>query len=74
MGKIKLIGNNEPQEGFGSPDHVDMWYDTHTKTWVIQTKDKYNNQIGESEYISGKQSALKVKKEAEEKLQKELNK
>jgi hypothetical protein len=65
---MKLIDNYKIQEGYEIPDHVDMWYDVHTKLWVIQTKDKYNNQIGDAEYISGKQSAIKIKKELESKI------
>ena len=49
------------------PSYIDMWYDKHLKLWTLQVKDKYNNQIGKSEYVTGKKNALKEKEELEQK-------
>jgi hypothetical protein len=49
-----------------TPHHVDMWYDRHTRSWVIQLKSKDDFQIGDADYIgNGKESALKRKESLE---------
>lgn len=47
---------------------IDAWYDRHTKLWVIQKLNKDGYQIGDAEYVYGKQMAMKVKKELEAEL------
>lgn len=37
---------------------IDRWYDPHTKSWVIQKKDIYGNQIGDAFYTGNKQDAI----------------
>lgn len=68
MDNMKIKEEYDIPEGFEIPDHIDMWYDSHLKLWTLQTKDKYNNQIGEVEYAKGKQSAMKANEELESKL------
>lgn len=51
------------------PHHVDMWYDRHSRNWIVQLKDVYDNQIREAEYSHKKETALKNKLE----LQKQCN-
>lgn len=43
--------------------HVAVWYDRQTRSWVIQKKDRYGNQVGEADYVYTKQEALLLKKE-----------
>lgn len=31
--------------------YVDTWYDRHTRSWVVQLKDRDGNQIGDAEYV-----------------------
>jgi len=33
-----------------SGNHVETWYDRHTRSWVTQTLDADRNQIGEADY------------------------
>lgn len=40
------------------PFSVDMWYNRHERSWVIQVKDEDNCQIGNSVYVHSKQEAL----------------
>lgn len=68
MNNLRLKEEYNIPEGFEIPDHIDLWYDNSLKLWTLQTKDKYNNQIGEVEYVRGKQLAIKAKKELESKL------
>jgi hypothetical protein len=56
---MKIIGyDNEYKEPL-SPVKIDMWYNRPERSWVIQLKDKENNQIGEADYVATKQNALK---------------
>lgn len=57
------IEKHEVPEGFEVPTHIDMWYDRSLKLWTLQVKDKYDNQIGDASYITGKRNALKTKLE-----------
>lgn len=40
------------------PSKVDMWYDRHERSWVVQLKDQEENQIGEATYVYSKPEAL----------------
>ena len=40
------------------PFSIDMWYDRHERSWVIQVKDKENCQIGDSVYVGTKPEAI----------------
>lgn len=44
---------------------INLWYDKHTKLWIIQKLDINGNQIDNAIYISGKQNAIKEKQELE---------
>lgn len=37
---------------------VVRWYDCHTRSWVIQTKDNYGNQVGEASYVGTESGAI----------------
>lgn len=37
--------------------NIDTWYDRHTRLWVIQMLNKDGYQIGDAEYVYGKQEA-----------------
>lgn len=41
-------------EGQYIPHHTDCWYNRHEKMWVVQLKDKYDNQIDEAVYVYSK--------------------
>jgi 8-oxo-dGTP pyrophosphatase MutT (NUDIX family) len=47
------------------PHHVEMYYDKNTRFWIVQLQTKEGYQIGDAEYIAGKPSAIKAKKELE---------
>lgn len=36
------------------PHHTDRWYNRHEKSWVVQLKDKYDNQIDGAVYVHSK--------------------
>ena len=40
---------------------VEMWYDRHTTSWVVQRKDSEGNQIGSADYVYTKQEAQHLK-------------
>jgi hypothetical protein len=40
------------------PFNVDMWYNRHERSWVIQVKDEEGNQIGNATYVATKPEAL----------------
>lgn len=44
---------------------VDTWYDRYTKSWVVQRKDSFGNQVGDADYVYSKREALLLKKEYE---------
>ena len=48
---------------------VDVWYDRHTRLWVIQKLNKDGYQIGDSVIVYGKKSAMKTAEE----IRKEYN-
>lgn len=41
---------------------VVYWYDRHTRSWVVQRKDKSDNQIGDAYYTASKHDAQAVAK------------
>lgn len=41
---------------------VEYWYDKYTKSWVVQRKNKYGNQIGRADYVYSKKEALDLVK------------
>lgn len=66
---MKIIGwNGKSKES--KPHHVDMWYDRHTRCWVVQLLDDEDNQIGTAVYVYSKREAADEKKylEKEHKL------
>ena len=48
---------------------IDAWWDRHTRSWVIQKKDRNGYQIGNAEYVGNRQSKDYVISQ----LQKELD-
>lgn len=40
--------------------YIDTWYDRHTRSWVVQLKDREGNQIGEAEYVGNKRDRDRV--------------
>jgi len=40
------------------PFSIDMWYNRHERSWVVQVKDEDNCQIGDSAYVHSKLEAL----------------
>lgn len=40
---------------------VDVWYDRHTRLWVIQRKNKKGHQVGDADFEHYKEDALKLK-------------
>jgi len=40
------------------PFSIDMWYNRNDKSWVVQLKDKENNQLGDSTYVHSKPEAI----------------
>jgi hypothetical protein len=56
-----LFDRQEPEEGFEIPHHTDRWYNRSQRLWVVQLKDKFDNQIGEAHY-DGKQGAIDYEK------------
>jgi hypothetical protein len=68
MMRFKFIDfdNTEP-EGLYVPAKVEKWYNRQQRSWVVQLKDKYENQIGEASYVATKPEAI----EEEKRLKKE---
>jgi hypothetical protein len=53
-----MIKFNLPQiEPDETPAKIEKWYDRHTRSWVIQIKNKTNDQIGNAEYFGTKEGA-----------------
>ena len=50
---------------------VDYWYDSHTKSWVVQRKNNRGDQIGDADYVYTKEEALRLVKEYEEEFDRE---
>jgi len=50
-------------EGQNIPHHIDRWYDRHERSWTIQLKDKYDNQIGDAVHVYSKQEAINAENE-----------
>lgn len=52
-------------EGQNIPHHTDRWYNSDEKMWVVQLKDKYENQIGDAPYVHSEARAINIEKEFE---------
>jgi hypothetical protein len=50
---------------------VDYWYDSHTKSWVVQRKNNRGDQIGNADYVYTKKEALNLVKEYNEEFEHE---
>ncbi len=57
-GKTDEEREKERPEGLYIPHHTDRWYNRHEKMWVVQLKDKYENQIEGAVYVHSKQEAI----------------
>ena len=56
---MKIIFDNTPEpEGFLVPYKVERWYSRSVRSWVVQLKDKYGNQIGNAHYDGDKDGAI----------------
>ena len=51
-----MAKQNETHEIFGV--RYDIWYDRSVRSWVVQTKDADNNQVGAAEYAPTRDLAL----------------
>ena len=40
------------------PFSIDMWYNRHERSWVVQVKDEEGTQIGDAAYRGSKSEAL----------------
>ena len=38
-----------------------IWYDRHTRSWVVQLLDDRGNQIGDADFVATKSSAVRCK-------------
>lgn len=59
---FRILGysqSNEPKLAV----KIDVWYDRHSKSWVVQKKDRNDNQIGDADYVYSKREALQLKKD-----------
>ncbi len=50
---------------------VDYWYDSNTKSWVVQRKNNRGDQIGNADYVYSKKEASDLLKEYEEEFDRE---
>jgi len=57
-GKTEEEREKERSEDLYVPHHTDRWYNRSERSWVVQLKDKYDNQIGEAKYVYSKQEAI----------------
>ena len=64
---MRTTGFEEAPDDFEVPDHTDMWYDRHTRSWIVQLKDRYGNQIGDATYVYSKREATAERKYLQEK-------
>jgi hypothetical protein len=61
--KIKILNQQPIPNDQNIPHHVDMWYDRHLRSWVVQLMDVYGNQVtAEADYAYTKQEAISIKK------------
>ena len=51
---------------------VDKWYDRKSQNWIIQLKDKEENQIGNAEIVGNKVDAQRTKEEMDRELFEEI--
>jgi hypothetical protein len=58
-------------EGLYIPHHTCRWYDRHLRFWIVQLKDRYDNQIDEAVYVYSKQEAINAEKRLKEAIGKE---
>lgn len=54
---LEELEKEKPRE-LNIPHHIDRWYDRHERSWVVQLKDKFDNQIGEAIYVYSKEKAI----------------
>lgn len=59
---MKIKGYNE-NNGEHVKKYVEVWYNKHEKSWVIQVKDKHGYQIGNSYYQYTKPTIKELEKE-----------
>ena len=41
--------------------HTAIWYDRHTRSWVVQRLDAENNQIADADFVATKPEAVRIK-------------
>jgi len=59
---MKIIGY-EQSDNESIVTSIDMWYDRHSRNWVIQRKDNEGNQIGTADYVYTKLEAQTIKEQ-----------
>lgn len=50
---------------------VEHWYDSNTKSWVVQRKNNRGDQIGNSDYVGSEREALDLVKYYEDEFDRE---
>lgn len=53
-------------EGQNVPHHTDRWYNRQERSWVVQLKDKYDNQIDSAVYVYSKQEEINAENKFKE--------
>ncbi len=71
---IKTIFNLADEQENNIISNIDMWYDHHERTWVLQKKNKNGDQLEEAIYVKDKNIAMNTKKELEESIGIQANK
>ena len=65
---MKIINFSADDIGFDEKVvSIDTWYDRYTKLWVIQKLNKDGYQVGDADYVYGKQAAMKETEELKKK-------
>ena len=69
-GVTKVTGARGGRTAKKVATRVDVWYDRGSRSWVVQRKDRYGNQVGEADYVGRKEHALELKGEYLKKIRK----
>lgn len=46
-------------------DYVEIWWDRHSRNWIVQVKTKEGYQVGNAVYVYTKPQAKEIQKELE---------
>lgn len=50
----------EQTAGIGAPNHLRVWFDSNSRSWVVQVCDANDNQIGDATYLGSKSEVQPV--------------